>query len=145
MAYWCHMVKRAGSTLVQVIACCLTAPSHYLNQCWLIMSEVLQHTPGGKFRNRCPRYLLVDMSLKMTNLSFQSNLPGAKELKWWSHAPICIISSVDIVVRLVLLTHETWAKWLPCCKQYFPVHTSWMKMVVSLYSNITQVYFYKSA
>ena len=23
------------STLVQVMACCLTAPSHYLNQCWL--------------------------------------------------------------------------------------------------------------
>ena len=24
-----------GSTLAQVMACCLTAPSHYLNQCWL--------------------------------------------------------------------------------------------------------------
>ena len=33
---WRH---RSGSTLVQVMACCLTAPSHYLNQCWLI-SEV---------------------------------------------------------------------------------------------------------
>ena len=26
---------RTGSTLAQVMACCLTAPSHYLNQCWL--------------------------------------------------------------------------------------------------------------
>ena len=26
----------------QVMACCLTAPSHYLNQCWLIISEVHQ-------------------------------------------------------------------------------------------------------
>ena len=25
-------------TLVQVMACCLTAPSHYLNQCWLIIT-----------------------------------------------------------------------------------------------------------
>ena len=34
---WRH---RYGSTLAQVMACCLTAPSHYLNQCWLIISEV---------------------------------------------------------------------------------------------------------
>ena len=27
---------RSGSTLVQLMDCCLTAPSHYLNQCWLI-------------------------------------------------------------------------------------------------------------
>ena len=27
------------STLVQVMACCLTAPSHYLNQCWLIITS----------------------------------------------------------------------------------------------------------
>ena len=27
---------RSGSILVQVNDCCLTAPSHYLNQCWLI-------------------------------------------------------------------------------------------------------------
>ena len=29
-AIWRH---RSGSTLAQVMACCLTAPSHYLNQC----------------------------------------------------------------------------------------------------------------
>ena len=34
---WRH---RSGSTLAQVMACCLTAPSHYLNQYWLIISKV---------------------------------------------------------------------------------------------------------
>ena len=38
-----------GSTLVQVMACCLTAPSHYLNQCWLIISEVQRQSPEGNF------------------------------------------------------------------------------------------------
>ena len=33
---WRH---KSGSTLAQVMACCLTAPSHYLNQCWLIINE----------------------------------------------------------------------------------------------------------
>ena len=28
--------NKFGSTLAQVMACCLTAPSHYRNQCWLI-------------------------------------------------------------------------------------------------------------
>ena len=32
--------QRSWSTLAQVMACCLTAPSHYLNQCWLIISKV---------------------------------------------------------------------------------------------------------
>ena len=34
------------STLAQVMACCLTAPSHYLNQCWLIICEVPWHSCG---------------------------------------------------------------------------------------------------
>ena len=35
---WHH---RTWSTLVQVMACCLMAPSHYPNQCWFIISEIL--------------------------------------------------------------------------------------------------------
>ena len=35
-------LRRSGSTLAQVMACCLMAPSHYLNQCWLI-SKVWWH------------------------------------------------------------------------------------------------------
>ena len=33
---WQH---KSGSTLYQVMACCITAPSHYLNQCWLIINR----------------------------------------------------------------------------------------------------------
>ena len=36
-AIWWH---RFGSTLARVMVCCLTAPSHYLNQYWLIISKV---------------------------------------------------------------------------------------------------------
>ena len=32
---------RYGSTLAQVMACCLAATSHYLNQYWLIIRQVL--------------------------------------------------------------------------------------------------------
>ena len=36
-AIWWH---RFGSTMAQVMAWCLTAPSHHLNQCWLIITAV---------------------------------------------------------------------------------------------------------
>ena len=37
------------TTLAQVMACCLTAPSHYLNQCWLTIRGVLWHTSESSF------------------------------------------------------------------------------------------------
>ena len=52
--------QRSGSTLVQVMAWCLTAPSHYLNQFWLI-SKVEWHSSKGKFT----RYL-SHQSLKLS-------------------------------------------------------------------------------
>ena len=33
------------STLAEVITCCLTAPSHYLNQCWHITKGVMWFSP----------------------------------------------------------------------------------------------------
>ena len=38
---------RSGSALAQVMTCCLMAPSHYLNQCWLIIHRNLCHSPKG--------------------------------------------------------------------------------------------------
>ena len=45
-AIWRH---RSGSTLAQVMGCCLTAPSHYLNHCWLTISKVQWHSSEGNF------------------------------------------------------------------------------------------------
>ena len=39
-AIWWH---RSGATLTQVMACCMTAPSHYLNQYWLTVKCALLH------------------------------------------------------------------------------------------------------
>ena len=51
-AIWQH---RSGSILAQVMACCLTAPSNYLNRYWLIIGEVLWYSPESNFtpRLRC--------------------------------------------------------------------------------------------
>ena len=41
--------SRSESTLAQIMACCLTTPNHYLNRCWLLISEVLWHLPETNF------------------------------------------------------------------------------------------------
>ena len=45
-AVWWH---KFGSTLVQVMACHLTAPSHYLNQWWLFINEACWHFIESNF------------------------------------------------------------------------------------------------
>ena len=38
-----------GSTLAQIMACCLMAPSHYLNQFWLYIGKDFWHSHEGNF------------------------------------------------------------------------------------------------
>ena len=45
-AIWWHWSE---STLARIMACCLAAPRHRLNQCGLILSEVLWQSNEGRF------------------------------------------------------------------------------------------------
>ena len=49
---------RSGSTLVQVMDWCLTTPSHYLDQCWLLISEVLWHSSESNSTARAQAIIL---------------------------------------------------------------------------------------
>ena len=42
-------LKKKHFALAQVMACCLTAPSHYLNQCWRIITEAKWCSSEGNF------------------------------------------------------------------------------------------------
>ena len=35
--------------IIKLMACCLIAPIHHLNQCWLLISEVLWHSSENNF------------------------------------------------------------------------------------------------
>ena len=48
-ALWRQIHWRSWSTLVLVMACYIMAPNHYMNQCWIIISEVLWYSPEGNF------------------------------------------------------------------------------------------------
>ena len=62
---WRHGTR---STLAQVMAWCLTAPSHYLNQCWLIIGEVPRHSSQGIILRWCED---INQWNKSENCSFK--------------------------------------------------------------------------
>ena len=66
MTWYCDMVL--CQHCVQIMAWCL-------NQCWLIISEVLWHSPEGYFK-----ISILDMSLTINNLWLQPHPPGTSEL-----------------------------------------------------------------
>ena len=71
---WRH---RSGSTLAQVMAWCLTAPSHYLNQCWLLIIEVLWHSSESNSTARAQAIILQNelesYILKITVISLRGH------------------------------------------------------------------------
>ena len=74
-------LQRSGSTLAQVMACCLTAPSHYLKQCWLIINKVQWHLSRASSQEMPrPSISITEINLKIAYLKFHSNFPGANEL-----------------------------------------------------------------
>ena len=75
-AIWWHGTR---STLAQVMACCLTAPSHYLNQCWLIIGEVPWHLRALSLK--VVKIPINKTRFKMAVLKCHIGLPGANELR----------------------------------------------------------------
>ena len=68
--------QRSGSTLAQVIACCLMAPSHYLNQCWLVISKVDLRASSQEMTQPS----ITKIIWKMKYIKFHSNFPGPNEI-----------------------------------------------------------------
>ena len=84
---WRH---KYGSTLAQVMACCLTAPSHYLNQCWLIISKA-SSIHLSEILQEIQRLSDTEITWKITFLKFVQISQGAKELTWFSMKRCCIL------------------------------------------------------
>ena len=84
---YCDM--RSGSTLAQVMACCLAAPSHYLNQWWLLMSEFFWRSPESHLMSST-KLLLPILSLEIIlispweiSISFQEGNLQVTFSEWW--------------------------------------------------------------
>ena len=89
--------QRTESTLAQVMACCLTAQRHYLNQCWLIINKILWHSSEDIIMRR---HFYHENDISRT--AFRS--PRANELKtsWYQSQLIHLLASVG-----TLLVHQS--------------------------------------
>ena len=71
----------ARSTLSQVMACCLTEPSHYLKLCPFVIHKSPWQLYGGILTSATPalKLKISKISSKHTYNKLYSNLPGANE------------------------------------------------------------------
>ena len=76
-AMWDH---RSESTQAQSMACCLTAPSHYLNQYWLIINGIcgIHLLPTSQ---EIHVISICKIGLKITSIKLLLCLPEVDELK----------------------------------------------------------------
>ena len=63
------------------MACCLTTASHYLNQCWLIITVKSSDIHIRAILQEMPQPSITNIRLKIIYLKFHSDFPGANQLQ----------------------------------------------------------------
>ena len=81
-AIWWH---KSELILAQVMACCLTAPSHHPNQCWLLIKRSSGIHLKAISHKIPPQPSIIKMRFKIDYLKFNLNLLGANDL---THLPL---------------------------------------------------------
>ena len=97
--------QQFGSKFARVKVCCLMAPSHYLNQCCLIINEVLWHPAKTNFSvsahetnlwNEFEKYTCETDSTSLNVQWFNHDLTD------WTPVPLCLIQE-----------YHCWQKYIP--------------------------------
>ena len=111
------MVTWYVSPLAQVMACCLTTPIRYINQCGLIISEVLWHSPGPRFnikmtsyqyrKSHCGDKTAVRSSYLYNGISYTGKMTSLYWIRavgaisqWVPNLLFCILSLKSIILKL---------------------------------------------
>ena len=105
-AKWHH---QAWPTVVKVKACCLTAPSHYLDWCWLTISEVLWHLPKGNVTGKAQVSEWLSLAVFFRHhLQVASNFKkkGMKNIhkKWGQQSSWLVIDDSNSTSLYIVLT-----------------------------------------
>ena len=110
-AIWWH---RSGSTLTQIMVCCLAARSHFLKQCWLVINAVLWHSLKTNFT-----WPAQDISswnefeihtFKITTSSSRHQWVNVYQCLYYSHIISACTSSTFVHIYIIMT--------LPFCCDY---------------------------
>ena len=102
---WWH---RFESTLAKIMACCLIAPGHYMNQCWLIISKVQWHLSEGNFTR-----INHKISFEITCIKFHPDSPGMIELMVVFCFRWCLTAWPCWFVQSILIASSTSSNYIP--------------------------------
>ena len=75
--------NRTWSTSAQVMACCLTAPIHHMNQCWLNIRKVLWHLSESNFTGNIGDIFFICVVNSSNGNLWQPHLPGPLMSSWY--------------------------------------------------------------
>ena len=128
--------QRTESTFPQVMACCLTAPSHYLNQCLLIINEFLWHPSEGINLRKSEE---TNQQNKIENCIFK--ITSRSSRGQWVKKMGCHVGGNSISVQgcrfgmIHSSTYKIWTWWTLCLrpdddvliKKHFPHHWPFVK------------------
>ena len=96
VALWWH---RSWSTLAQVMARCLVAPSHYMNQYWLIISGINQRATSQEFlqpASQQPAINTVYIKNYISKTSIRSPRRQWVHLNVWSNVYKSLMNTSDL-------------------------------------------------
>ena len=77
--------NRYWPTLAQVMARCLTVPSHHINHCWLILKAVLWNVAEDNFTKTVPDIIRYKTFEKLSNSKIPPYLPYCIFFLWKQH------------------------------------------------------------
>ena len=101
------------TTLAQVMACCLTAPSHYLNQCWLIIRGVLWHTSESSFAGIAQG---IDSGYEFEK-DILKNIFKSPRGQWVKWMPQMSFDAKSTLVRVMAWCRQATSHYLSQCRQ----------------------------
>ena len=102
LSHWPMLRYRTGSTLVQVMACCLVTPSHDLSQCWHHQESLVPSL--RQFHWKCSRCIsIIRICRNITHLKLPPDLSTTNELH-----QVCNRKHIE-------LRHRRVGSWRFCC------------------------------
>ena len=99
-----------------MMACCLMAPSRYLNQCWLKSSNAFHGIHLRAISQEVHEILFHKLSLKITLLKLQLHIPGVDGLMCWIQLIMFFNCNVELVLifNFSLLSTEHTSQMMTC-------------------------------
>ena len=105
---WC---QGSGSTLAQVMACCQMAPSHYLNQCRLINTDVLWHASECNFTGSAQDF---NLNHELENFPFEIIAISCRGIRVYiiQHRFIAILLRSCLIVTCNIISTSPRGQWV---------------------------------